>query len=337
MSEKQNLTIDDIARELGVSKTTISRAISGKGRIGADTRARILEYIEKCNYRPSAAAKGLAESRTYNLALVLPKSFIKLDLPHVRQNMSAICEEAFLQDYNVLVCLSTEDNPDSLVRTLDNRKVDGVILTRTAENDTLVKMIVQRKIPFATLGSLPQGDHGSAVVEADHDQVGGCYAFIKTVLYGAEGKIAVLGNDMKYIVNQSRMTGFHRAIQELGISDDRIIIRTGLNTRPERIAVADELIRLGVKHVLALDDDICLSVLKRMQERFIRIPEQVQVACLYDSEQLAHFDPPISALQFDAAALGQVACRELLRCLRGESYQSTPVLGYRICLRESTR
>ena len=57
MSEKQNLTIDDIARELGVSKTTISRAISGKGRIGADTRARILEYIEKCNYlQPGSGA-----------------------------------------------------------------------------------------------------------------------------------------------------------------------------------------------------------------------------------------------------------------------------------------
>ena len=73
MTQKQNLTIDDIARDLGVSKTTISRAISGKGRIGAETRTRVLEYIEKCNYRPSAAAKGLAESRTYNVALVLPK------------------------------------------------------------------------------------------------------------------------------------------------------------------------------------------------------------------------------------------------------------------------
>ena len=336
MSEKQNLTIDDIAKELGVSKTTVSRAISGKGRIGADTRARILEYIEKCNYRPSAAAKGLAESRTYNLALVLPKSFIKLDLPHVRQNMSAICEEAFLQDYNVLVCLSTDNNPDSLVRTLDNRKVDGVILTRTADNDSLVKMMVQRKIPFATLGSLPLGEHGRAVVEADHDQVGGCYAFVKSVLYEAQGKIAILANDMSYIVNQSRMAGVKRALQELGIAQEQIIVRTGLNTQPECIQTADEILRMGARHILALDDGVCLSVLKRLQERSIRIPEQVRVACLYDNEQLEHNDPPISALQFDAAALGQVACRELLRCLRGESYQATPVLGYRICLREST-
>lgn len=73
MERKQNLTIDDIARDLGVSKTTVSRAISGKGRISPATRSRIQEYIQKCNYRPNAAAKSLAESRTYNMALVLPR------------------------------------------------------------------------------------------------------------------------------------------------------------------------------------------------------------------------------------------------------------------------
>ena len=336
MNEKQNLTIDDIARDLGVSKTTISRAISGKGRIGAETRAKVLEYIEKRNYRPSAAAKGLAESRTYNLALVLPKTFIKLDLPHVRQHMSAVCEEAFLQDYNVLVCLSTDDNADSLTRTLDNRKVDGVILSRTIENDALIKLLVQRKIPFATMGSLSPAEHGRAVVEADHDQVGGCYAFIKSVLTGATGKIAVLGNDMRYIVNQSRMAGFNQAAEELGIPQSQIIIRTGLDSQADCIGAADEMLRRGVRNIIAMDDGVCISVLKRLKERSVHITEQVKIACLYDNEQLQFYDPPISALHFDAAALGQVACRELLRHLRGESFQAAPLLGYRICLREST-
>jgi hypothetical protein len=144
-----HITIDDIARDLGVSKTTISRAISGKGRISEATRIRVLDYIQACNYRPSAAAKGLAESRTYNLALVLPKSFIQLDLPYIRQAMNAICEEAFTWDYNILVCLSTDEQPDSLLRTLDNRKVDGVILSRTVENDKLVDILLERDIPFA--------------------------------------------------------------------------------------------------------------------------------------------------------------------------------------------
>lgn len=65
-------TIADIARELGVSKTTVSRAISGKGRIGSGTRDRVLSFIEKNNYRPNPLAKGLANSRTYNICWAMP-------------------------------------------------------------------------------------------------------------------------------------------------------------------------------------------------------------------------------------------------------------------------
>ena len=151
MNKPKNLTIDDIAERLGVSKTTVSRAISGKGRISAATRERVMAYIQETHYRPSAAAKGLAESKTYNLALLVPRSLFKLDMPFIRRSMTAICEEAFLQDYNILLCLSTDDNPASLLRTLDNRKVDGVILSRTVENDAILDVLFQRDIPFATM------------------------------------------------------------------------------------------------------------------------------------------------------------------------------------------
>ena len=73
--EEKNLTINDIAEELGVSKTTVSRAISGKGRIGAETRKKVLAYIEEHNYRPNVIAKGLAQNKTYNLGLALPGDY----------------------------------------------------------------------------------------------------------------------------------------------------------------------------------------------------------------------------------------------------------------------
>ena len=61
-AEKSKMTISDVAEALNISKTTVSRAISGKGRIGAETRRRVLEYIEEHNYKPSVIAKGLAQS-----------------------------------------------------------------------------------------------------------------------------------------------------------------------------------------------------------------------------------------------------------------------------------
>ena len=69
--EKKIYTIEDIARELGVSKTTVSRAISGKGRISQATRDRVRAFIKEHDYRPNVVAKGLAQRKTYNIALLL--------------------------------------------------------------------------------------------------------------------------------------------------------------------------------------------------------------------------------------------------------------------------
>ena len=334
MRQKANLTIDDIARDLGVSKTTVSRAISGKGRISTATRERVQSYIRECNYRPSAAAKSLAESRTYNLALVLPRSFIQLDLPYIRKSLNAICEEAFLRDYNILLCLSIDDNPDVLLRTLDNRKVDGVILARTVENDILVDILNQRDIPFSTIGSLPPQSSGSAVVEADHDQISGCRDFTKAFLSSGAGNVAVLGNDMHYIVNQSRLTGFRNAVEELRIPEDQITMRTGLYTEIICAEAVNQLLELGFRRFLAMDDGICLWILQALREQGISIPGDVQIGSLCDSDQLVSQN--ISALSFDAAELGGTACRELLRYLLGEEYQEKPRLGYQISMRSST-
>lgn len=333
MEKKHNLTIDDIARDLGVSKTTVSRAISGKGRISNVTRERILAYIEKTNYRPSAAAKGLAESKTYNVAFVLPRSLFKLDAPFIRKSMTAICEEAFLQDYNILLCLSTDDNPATLLRTLDNRKVDGVIFSRTVENDPQVDIAIQRGIPFATMGSLPTSLKGKATVEADHDQVGGCCAFTAAFLRGSFDKVAILGNDMTYIVNQSRLRGFLQGVDMLGMPRDNVELRHGLNTPLDRFHAVDALLEQGIRRFVAMDEDVCLHVLMRLREKGIRIPEDVQVGSLYDSDQLMIWSPSISAISYDASELGRVTCRELLRFLRGEEYTPNPTLGYRILMR----
>ena len=336
MTQKRNLTIDDIAKALGVSKTTISRAISGKGRISEATKEKVNAYIREHNYHPSAAAKGLAESKTYNLALVLPKSFIQMDLPHVRQNMNAICEEAFIWNYNILISLSTEEYPESLLRTLDNQKVDGVILSRTVENDALVDVLNQRGIPFATIGSLSANSSGNATVEADHDQIGGCYAFTRSILQGTTEKVALLGNDMRYIVNKSRLAGFRKAVTLLNFPDDNVYLRTGLGKPAACTAAVRQLLALGVKRFICMDDEICMFTLAALLEAGMKIPEDVQIASMFDSEKLAACPIPVSALRFDAAELGQTACRELLRCLRNEAYDPKPILGYRIIARGST-
>lgn len=333
MHSNENLTINDIAGALGVSKTTVSRAISGKGRISAATRSKVLDYIEVHNYIPNAAAKGLAERRTYNLALVVPHSFLGLDLPFLRQSMSTICQEAFRFDYNVMVCLSTGKASDPLVRTLDHRKVDCVILTRTAENDPITELLIDREIPFATLGSLPHSYRGKATVEADHLQTEGCRAFSRAFLSKSTEKIALLGNDLSYVVNQSRLTGFAEARKDLGLPLERTSVRVGLDSREAVRAAVEDLLGLGIHRFLCMDDELCIRTMASLSAMELTLPGDAEVASLCDSPLLSSHIPPISAVEFDAAELGRAACRELLRSLSGEPFDPAPRLGYEIHMR----
>ena len=335
MTIKPNLTIDDIARELGVSKTTVSRAISGKGRISAATRERVQAYIEKHNYKPNASAKSLAESKTYNLALALPRDFIKLDIPFIRQTMSAIVDEAYTLGYNVMVCLDDDTDSNPLIRTLDYRKVDGVILTRTIEEDHIVEMLIRRGIPFATLGSLPLKYSGTAVVEADHDQLGGCQAFAKAVLSGSPAPTALLGNDLNYIVNQSRLSGFRKACQELVIPLAQTPIRMGINDLDACREVVEDLLAQGVRRFVCMDEDLSLRTVTVLAENGLTIPGDAQVGSFADSAQLKANQPPVSALHFDGAELARAACRELINALNDKPFDPKPLLGYKIRLRHS--
>ena len=335
MTIKPSLTIDDIARELGVSKTTVSRAISGKGRISAATRERVQAYIEEHNYKPNASAKSLAESRTYNLALVLPRDFIKLDIPFIRQTMSAIVDEAHTLGYNVMLCLDDETESAPLMRTLDYRKVDGVILTRTVENDHMVEMLTKRGIPFATLGSLPLKYAGAAAVEADHDHIGGCCAFSRALLTRTDAPTALLGNDLNYIVNQNRLSGFRKACQELVIPLNRTPIRMGINDLEGCREAVEELLAQGVRRFLCMDEDVCVRTMTVLRDNGLTIPGDAQVASFADTEQTRNAQPPVSALSFDSAELARAACREFIHALNDTGYDPKPLLGYKVRLRQS--
>ena len=89
-----NITISDVAEALGVSKTTVSRAISGKGRIGAATRKRVLEYIQEHDYKPNVIARGLAQSKTFNICVVMP-GISRRSLP-ITSSSSARLERRFI-------------------------------------------------------------------------------------------------------------------------------------------------------------------------------------------------------------------------------------------------
>ncbi len=332
MADNRNLTIGDIAEELGVSKTTVSRAISGKGRIGNKTREKVLQYIEAHDYRPNVIAKGLAQSRTYNIGLVLPGDYHIVELPFFQKCMLGISRTASEKDYDVLISVVTPDDISKLQRVIVNHKVDGVILTRTLVEDAPARYLKETGIPFVTIGSM-QDD---SIVQIDNDHRSACRELTENMLKKGVNRIALIGGRQDYIVTGNRLSGFLDAFAGKGraVCEEDIYLDVEDARQVEEIVT--KLLANGTECIIAMDDHLCGCVLNTLQQRRVKVPEQIKIASFYDSSFLENRSPSVTSIRFDVEELGEMTCKILLDMIDGGEVPARTLLGYRVSMRDST-
>ncbi|MDE6220737.1 MAG: LacI family transcriptional regulator, partial [Lachnospiraceae bacterium] len=200
----KKITISDVAEALSVSKTTVSRAISGKGRISEDTRQKVLAYIEENDYKPNVIAKGLAQKKTYNIALVIPGDCNLVDIPFFQNSMQGICEEASAHDYDVMLVTTTGNSSANLERMIANNKVDGVILSRSMIKDRNVDLLKAQNIPFVLMGT----SRDQNILQVDNDHRTGCSEMVSFLLRNKDAGIGLIGGSKNYVVNRTRKQGY---------------------------------------------------------------------------------------------------------------------------------
>lgn len=332
-TEKKNITISDIAEALGVSKTTVSRAISGKGRIGEATRARVLAYIEEHDYQPNVIAKGLAQSKTYNLCVVVPEHYGMSDLSFFQDCLFGIEKVSVTMDYDVLLCICGNQDISSLERIVANRKVDGVILMCSFVKDAQIEFLQEKKIPFVAIGSsdYPQ------VIQVDHDHRSACRELTDVLLLKGFEKIALVGGNETHMVTKTRYAGFLDAYEHAGRGLDPAFVRLGVDSLMLTRQVVKELLLLGADAILCMDDAVANNVLKTLREIAISVPAQIKLASFYNGPLLENHLPAITAVSFDARELGMVACRTLLDVIEGVEVPQKKLLPYEVILKESTQ
>ena len=182
MSAKENekMTIEQVAAALGVSKTTVSRALSGKGRISEETRAKVYAYMGMGHTRSEPAPVQITpRPRTNNIAMVMPQRFITLDLPFLRKCMGGICTMADQRGYDMLVCYSSYTEYTQLQRQLASHKVDGVILTYAMADDPCVDLLRQYDVPFVLIGR----SEDKTIPQVDNDQVAAACEMTRILLH----------------------------------------------------------------------------------------------------------------------------------------------------------
>lgn len=329
---RQNLTIADVAKELGVSKTTVSRAISGKGRISEGTRQRVLAYIKEHDYIPNVIAKGLAQSRTFNLCVVMPRDYIFVDLPFFQGVIAGIQEVAAVSGYDVLLCICSEDDVSHLERIIRNRKVDGVLLLRTLVKDLQIELLQEHMMPFVAVGSTCYPN----VVQVDHDHEKACMEMTSQLLKLGMKRIALLGGSRDYVVMQNRYRGYCRAYTQLQKELDESLVFKDLKEVELVHGALEKALEKSADCILCMDDGICIQVLRKLRSDHVHVPKDIKVASFYNSSILENNQPAISSLSFDVRKLGMEACKNLLGQIEGEDVSLKTLLSYEVRLNEST-
>ena len=329
----KNITISDVAEALGVSKTTVSRAISGKGRIGEETRQRVLEYIEANDYKPNVIAKSLAQSKTYNICVVMPGDYALVDLPFFQEAIMGIQEVAAMSEYDILLSICQQDDITGLERVISNRKVDGVVLLRTFEEDKQIEFLKGKSVPFVATGSTSY----SGVKQIDHDHESACRELTSIVLMNNGPRIALLGGNERIIVNKRRYKGFKDSFAMAGKEIVPDLVFMNLENRISINHAVEEAMEKKAECILCMDDGICSQVLRKLRQAHIKVPQDVRVASFYNSSVLQNNVPSITSLAFDAKELGVVACKNLLGQIEGEEVPSKMLLSYEVILKESTK
>lgn len=328
----KKITISDVADALNVSKTTVSRVISGKGRISEETRQRVLAYIEENDFKPNVIAKGLAQKKTYNIALVIPGDCNLVDMPFFQNSMQGVCEEASANDYDVMLVTTTASSSANLERMLANNKVDGVILSRSLVKDRNVALLKAQSIPFVLMGT----SRDTKILQVDNDHRAGCCELVGRMLGGGLTRVGLIGGSKNHVVNRTRRQGYEDAFQNAGVQLKIALIFEDCDRTDKIRSAVEALIREKVQGIVCMDDVVCSVVLQLLAEKNIQVPQQIQAASFYDSSLLKNNKPAVTSLLFDDKALGARTCSVLLRCIQGGEVEAKTLLGYELAVREST-
>ena len=331
------MDIGEIARRAGVSRSTVSYALSGKRTVSEATRRRIQQVIDELDYRPNAAARALKEGRTRTLGLVIPPASRRLTDMQLGF-VASVVEAAARADLDVLLSPSGGEHDRSFERIISGRRVDGVIIMEIRLEDERVTRLGRTDLPFVTIGRVSEPD-SMCWVDADYSSlVGRCVHHL-----------ADLGHRHLVLINRSPelvAAGYGPAHRALAGFTDAVTVRSiqgvgfccaddsagGERCIGEILAAHPEVTGAVVINEAALP-----GIQRGLADAGLTVPRDFSVAGVAAQHWAEDFRPALTAADVPAHELGAGAVELLLE--RIASPQSPPrhlLLAPPVSLRGST-
>lgn len=334
-----NPTIKEIALRAGVSKSTVSRIISGNGYSSPEARDKVLGLIEELRYKPNAVARAMVSQRTHNIGVLLYRRDHPIaSHPFYGKIVDAILLEAASLNYSVFV---TTDH-DMSCRSADfmmEKRVDGLILISRLQQN-VIDYIANFGVPYVMV-------NGSTDVEGvihivNQDETGGGMVAEHLTRTGHE-RVFVIAGPQTHRSHNLRLKGFATERENAGLPVPETAIRYAeTSTFGEGYDIMSREwgpFRAGrFSAIFATNDMLALGAMKFLLEQSVRIPEEVSAVGFDDIDFAAMFSPSLTTIRVDTGEMGTQSIRLLDKLIRQEPNIALPEqLMPRLLVRQSTR
>ncbi|GAB3951248.1 LacI family DNA-binding transcriptional regulator [Spirosoma harenae] len=331
-------TIIDIAKTLGISKSTVSRALTGHPNVNAKTRQRVLDMAAQVDYQRNQLAISLLTNRTSTVGIVVPE-FISYFFPRV---IIGAQEELARSGYNVVICHSNESYETEVTnaRALLASRVDGLLVSHTKETRNFDHFrIFQRKgIPVVFFNRACEDMDVSKVTVDDYN---GAFQAVEHLIQTGRRRIAHLAGPDTLTNSRNRLNGYRDALQKNGLSiDPELIISYDLNLDKANIYV-NHLLNLPnpPDALFTINDPTALEALNVARRRGLRVPEDLAIVGFSDDPISAFIEPGLTTIAQPVDELGKQAAQLLINQLSADNERppsESVVLPTRLIIRGST-
>ena len=309
-----SVTLKQLAQQLGLASSTVSRALRDGSDISTDTKQRVRAMAAQLHYQPHAYASGLRSQLSHTIGVVVPEvndQFFSLAIDGIE-------EIARQNGYHVLICLTHDSYAleADVTRQLTRGRVDGVLISLAGETQgpAHLEQLSSRGVPLVFFDRVSEALSTATVTTNDFDAA---YQATEHLLAAGCHRVAYLLMSSKLSIGNQRQQGYAAALQAHGLPPDPDLVLEGGSSNAENVARVKALLlrRPDIDGIFASTGRLALSTYQACQELGRAIPQDVKVIGFSNLEIAALLAPPLSTVTQPAYEIGREAARLLFEAI----------------------
>ncbi|HFH9837443.1 TPA: catabolite control protein A [Streptococcus suis] len=334
MNTDDTVTIYDVAREAGVSMATVSRVVNGNKNVKENTRKKVLEVIDRLDYRPNAVARGLASKKTTTVGVVIPN----IANAYYATLAKGIDDIADMYKYNIVLANSDENDEKEInvVNTLFSKQVDGIIFMGYHLTDKIRAEFSRSRTPIVLAGTV---DLERQLPSVNIDYAAATADAITLLADNGNKKIAFVSGPLVDDINgKVRLSGYKEGLKAKGLTFNEGLVFESKYKYEEGYALAERILNAGATAAYVAEDEIAAGLLNGISDRGIKVPEEFEIVTSDDSLVTKFTRPNLTSINQPLYDIGAIAMRMLTKIMHKEELENKEVvLNHGIKKRKSTK